>query len=171
MSSPIVSDFLARRVQLNQAHWADTGQSLVQSVLDWELKQGDRIVLETDQFVVFCPYASRYAFQTWIVPKVGTQSFAACSSSVSHELGDLMKRLVRKLESLLDEPAYNFLLHQAPRAHQENDYWFAEVFPRLTRGAGYELGTDIWVNPIAPETAARIDTVGFASIHAQPFVF
>jgi UDPglucose--hexose-1-phosphate uridylyltransferase len=71
------------------------------------------------------------------------------------ELAGLCRKLVVRLEELLDNPGYNLLLHQAPFSMSEKDHWYLELLPRLTRAAGYEWGTDIWINPVAPETAAK----------------
>jgi UDPglucose--hexose-1-phosphate uridylyltransferase len=55
----------------------------------------------------------------------------------------------------LDNPAYNLLFHTGPFASPNGQKGYFELFPRLTLAAGFELGTDIWVNPVAPEAAAR----------------
>jgi UDPglucose--hexose-1-phosphate uridylyltransferase len=155
IGSPLVSGHLAGRCQRNADHVASYGKSLVQSLMEWEREQGARMVYESDRFCVFCPYASRFPFQTWIVPKFPGPGFHECPSDVRDELANLCRRTVVRLELLLNEPGYNMLLHQAPFAQAENDHWYFELFPRLTRAAGFEWGTDIWVNPVAPETASR----------------
>jgi UDPglucose--hexose-1-phosphate uridylyltransferase len=78
-----------------------------------------------------------------------------CSAAIMEELSILLQQQVTKLESVLDEPAYNVLFHLPPYAEMETEPWYVEIFPRLTTAAGFELGTDIWVNPVAPEMAAR----------------
>ena len=83
------------------------------------------------------------------------EHFQDCPEAIRNELAELCRRLIKRLENLLGEPGYNMLLHQAPFSMSEQDHWYFEIFPRLTRAAGYEWGTDIWVNPVAPETAAK----------------
>ena len=156
MASPIVSQSLQQRVDLNHQHRQQHGQTLLDSVLEWEQQQATRIVEASEDWVVVCPYASRFAFQTWVVPRRNNGRFAEQSESQLQQLGRHLTEQVRRLEAILDKPAYNVLLHQSPcHGEGETTPWYIELFPRLTRLAGYELGTEIWVNPVSPEAAAR----------------
>ena len=154
MASPFTSPYVDRRVKLHEQYDAQHGTSLMRSLLDWEAGQQVRVVEQTDHFTVLCPYASRHAFQTWILPREDS-GFLELAAGPLAELGLLLRRYVDCLETILDKPSYNILFHQAPMAQQENIGWYVELIPRLTRTAGYELGTDVWVNPVAPETAAQ----------------
>ncbi len=153
--SPIQSDAVSQRVARNKDYFKDNEQHLIYALADWELNREDRVVEKTEHYSLICPYASRFAFQTWIVPNEGMSSFLTCSKSAMEELAFLIQQQVVRLESVLDEPAYNVLFHLPPYSDMETEPWFVEIFPRLTTPAGFELGTDIWVNPVAPEMATR----------------
>ena len=155
MASPLVSSHIADREALHQRHLEEQGLPLLRAVLDWEIDQQVRVIEETKDFIVFCPYASRHAFQIWIVPRQRPSRFVDLPSESLAELGRLMKKHVNCLETVLSNPSYNILFHQPSVDAPESAGWYVELFPRLTRTAGYELGTDIWVNPVAPEMAAR----------------
>ena len=155
MGSPVLSSFLAGRTARNKENIAKTGRSLMTSLLDWETEQEKRIVKETKNFVMFCPFASRFAFQVWVVPKSQDHSYSQMPTEFHHELAELFHAYVTKLEELLESPGYNLLLHLAPNGATEKDHWFFEICPRLNRMAGFELGTDVWVNPVPPDLAAK----------------
>lgn len=155
MGSPVLSTFLQRRFERNAKHFEQTGHSLIGSVLDWELEQSKRVLQQTENFVMFCPYASRFAFQVWIVPRNREMQFTRLEKSWNNELAELCRGYVGKLEGLMDNPAYNLLLNLSPNRYRDGEHWFIEIFPRLNRMAGFELGTDVWVNPVPPELAAR----------------
>ena len=155
IGSPVVSGFLEGRVQRNLQSVQQHGCSLIKRILDWEIGQKIRIVKLTENFCIFCPYASRFAFQIWIVPIEPRGGFTSCSPAKRNELSQLCRSMVEQLEVLLDQPAYNLLLHNAPFHASDYDHWYIELFPRLTSSAGFEMGTDIWVNPVSPEAAAR----------------
>ena len=159
IGSPVISSHLLGRCARNQAHFESHGVSLMETLTSWELEQKTRVVYESEQFSVYCPYASRFAFQTWIVPKRNHRQFHECPIDMLHELADLCRRVVVRLENMLEEPGYNILLNIAPYSMAQNDHWYFEIFPRLTRAAGFEWGTDIWVNPVPPEMAARDGSV------------
>lgn len=153
--SPVLSDSVRARVKRNQAYQAAHGQHQIHALTDWELEQEKRIVDASENFTVFCPFASRFAFQMWIVPNASVPGFLQSPESILRELAALSQRQIIRLESSLDEPAYNVLFHLPPFAEMDSQPWFVEIFPRITTAAGFELGSDIWVNPVSPEVATR----------------
>lgn len=155
IGSPLVSDPLQRRIERFQHHQQEHGISLIEACAKWESQQRIRMIYQSDHFYVFCPYAGRTPFQVWMVPKHSQQDFSNCPVEMRDELARSCRWLVTRIEGLIDHPGYNLLLHQAPFGQAEQDHWFFEICPRLTRQAGFEWGTDIWVNPVSPETSAR----------------
>ena len=155
MGSPMVSDYLAGRVQRNRERLQRENQTLVASILHWEEEQQTRIVKRTKHFTVLCPFASRFAYQMWIVPHRADVSFLDLGEEERDELAGLCQDMIKRLEGLLPELPYNMLLQIAPFDDMQDDHWFVEILPRTTRSAGFELGTDVWVNPVPPEIAAE----------------
>ncbi len=155
IGSPLISPALSSRTERFGSHRLREGVSLMESMLQVELTGQTRIVAETDDFVMFCPFSSRHAFQVWIAPR--TRGVAFCRRSVDdlRQVVELSQQYLSRVENLLSEPAYNWMLHQLPTKHQADDHWFIEILPRIAKNAGYEMGTDIWINPVAPEVAAR----------------
>ncbi|MEL7498678.1 MAG: DUF4921 family protein [Planctomycetota bacterium] len=155
IGTPLVSDNLKRRCQRNQVSRDQRGQSIIRTLLDWELEQDKRVLRKTDHFVMMCPFASRFPLQVRIIPLDPGTPFVELDEAPRNELAWLCRDVVLRLEDLLDKPAYNILLHGPPFEIDNTDDWYVEIFPRLTTAAGFELGTDVWVNPVTPETAAR----------------
>ncbi|MFN4259091.1 MAG: galactose-1-phosphate uridylyltransferase [Gemmataceae bacterium] len=117
-----------------------------------------RIVLDTPHFLTFTPYASRFPFETWIVPKNHSSHFENIQKTEVEELGALLKTILLKLEKALDKPAYNYIIHTSPFDTQAlpHYHWHIEIIPRLTRVAGFEWGTGFYINPMPPEQAAAL---------------
>ena len=155
LGSPVVSSRLESRVERNAAYLRQHGRSMVESMANWEIEQESRVVEVTENFCVVCPFASRFAFQVWIIPRVEKFDFLTCSDSVRDELAMHCRRLVSRFETVFDNPAYNLLFHIDPFGMSSGGNGYVELFPRLTQAAGFEWGADIWVNPVAPEAAAR----------------
>lgn len=133
------------------------GRSIYEDMIQQELANGHRIVLETPNFVVFCPYASRFPFETWILPKHHSSHYENIQRQQIEDLGVVMKSVLSKLEIALDDPPYNYVLHTAPFDQPELKYfsWHVEIFPRLTGIAGFEWGSGFYINPVLPEDAAE----------------
>lgn len=155
LGTPVIGSKLRCRVDRNDAHFKSTGRSLIESMATWEIAQEARIVDLTDNFCIVCPFASRFAFQVWIIPRVHQFDFLNCSDAERDELATHCRNLVQRFESVLDNPAYNLLFHIDPFDVSNSGHGYFELFPRLTRAAGFEWGTDIWINPVPPEAAAR----------------
>jgi UDPglucose--hexose-1-phosphate uridylyltransferase len=132
------------------------GRCIFEDMIQQELATGARIVLDTPSFVVFCPFASRFAFETWILPKQQSSHYENITRPAVEELGTVLKTVLRKLELALDDPPYNYVIHTAPFNQPELPHylWHIEIFPRLTRVAGFEWGSGFYINPVMPEQAA-----------------
>lgn len=126
---------------------------------------GERIIYENDSFISFCPYASRFPFEMWILPKTHSIDFYKANSKESVTgLAEMLKVMLSKLDKVLNDPEYNYVIHAAPNRFPRSGYWqtieqdfhwHIELFPRLTRVAGFEWGTGFYINPVAPEMAAQ----------------
>ncbi len=121
-----------------------------------ELATEKRVVLDTPHFTAFCPYASRFPFETWILPKGHSSHFENIPKPAVDDLGVVLRQVLNKLEEALDRPAYNYIVHTGPFDHQElpHYHWHIEIIPRLTKVAGFEWGSGFYINPVPPEEAA-----------------
>ena len=125
---------------------------------------GERLVAETDHFVALSPFAARFPFETWILPKRHMLDFALVEDEEAADLGGMLKAILSKLREALNNPPFNYVLHMAPYRRPrggywttiEKDYhWHIELIPRLTRVAGFEWGSGFYINPTPPEAAAQ----------------
>lgn len=132
------------------------GRCVYCDMIQQELATEKRIVLDTPGFVAFCPFASRFPFETWILPKLHSSHYENIQKNGIDELSGVLKQTIGKIESALDQPAYNYIIHTAPFDTQElgHYHWHIEIIPSITRPAGFEWGTGFYINPVPPEEAA-----------------
>ncbi len=122
-----------------------------------EISAKRRVVLETAHFLVFCPFASRYPFEVWMVPKMHSADFHRMSQEKMTDLSSVIGRLFRGLYDLLSDPPYSLTLHASPvqpRFHRPEYHWHIEIRLRIGLREGFEWGTGFFVNPTPPEHAA-----------------
>ena len=155
IGTPVVSSQLQRRAARERDHQSEFGSSLIGNLVDWERKQQIRIVCETENFVVYCPFASRFPFQIHITPRDPSLSLFDCPADIRYELAWHCRDMVKRLERLLEDAAYNILLQLPPMERVDQDPWYLQIFPRISKPAGFELGSDIWINPVTPEAASQ----------------
>ncbi len=132
------------------------GRCVYCDMIQQELAHEKRIVLDTPGFVAFCPFASRFPFETWILPKTHASHYENIQKNEVDELSGVMRQVIGKIEAALDQPAYNYIIHTAPFDTQElgHYHWHIEIMPSLTKAAGFEWGTGFYINPVPPEDAA-----------------
>ncbi|MBI3207941.1 MAG: galactose-1-phosphate uridylyltransferase [Candidatus Solibacter usitatus] len=118
---------------------------------------GARVVLETEHFLAICPYAPRFPFETWILPRKHASHFESIDVPLAENLAWILRALLRKIDRTLEKPPYNFVLHTTPlqESAMPHYHWHIEVIPTLTKYAGFEWGTGFYLNPTPPEEAAR----------------
>jgi UDPglucose--hexose-1-phosphate uridylyltransferase len=122
-----------------------------------ESRDGSRTVFENDHFIVVCPYAPRFPFECWVLPRKHDSAFENSPAYLFGDLSRAIKKLATKIDRVLDNPAYNMVVHSAP-VHDpptEHFHWHMEFIPRLIKFAGFEWGTGFYINPASPEEAAQ----------------
>ena len=120
-------------------------------------QDGRRLIMETDHFLVLAPWAPRLPFETWIVPRVHRSHYESTATEAFQNLAWVAKMTMRKIDRVLERPAYNFVIHTAPvqEGSMAAYHWHIEIIPKLTKVAGFEWGTGFYVNPTPPEEAAE----------------
>jgi UDPglucose--hexose-1-phosphate uridylyltransferase len=116
-----------------------------------------RLVWEDADSVAFAPWASRSAFELWIVPRRHEADFGRVTEADIRATATALRHVLTTLAGTLDGPPYNLILHTAPlRERVDATYhWHWEIHPRLRDIAGLELGTGLPVNPVSPEDAVE----------------
>lgn len=166
ISMPITPKRVKEELQSAKNYYDRRERCVFCDILKQEVHDASRIVVETDSFLCFSPFASRSPFEMWILPKKHSADFGRLDEKVFGELAGLLKTALSKLRVLLDDPPFNLILHTAPfrdgkKHHQwlsvdENYHWYLQISPRLTKSAGFEWGTGVYINPTPPEEAALL---------------
>jgi UDPglucose--hexose-1-phosphate uridylyltransferase len=126
-------------------------------IIRQETASAVRLVVETDRLLVWEPWAPRFPFETWIVPKRHESHFETADNVTLQNLAGVLRTTLRKLDKALERPPYNFIIHSAPlqENHQAHYHWHIEIIPKLTKVAGFEWGTGLYINPTPPEESAK----------------
>ncbi|MEN6347976.1 MAG: DUF4931 domain-containing protein [Syntrophomonas sp.] len=139
-------------------YYQEKGRCLICTLMEQERQTGERIVCESDKFLVLCPYASRFSYETWIIPKRHCEHFAGISEEEIKDLSMTIKRLLNVMLDSLNDPAYNIVINTSPVnvPYKEGNHWFMEINPRFIVSNGFEISSGYYTNPVAPEISAAI---------------
>jgi len=126
-------------------------------IIKQELSTGQRVVAENENFIAVCPFASRFPFEVWVLPKAHESDFEDIQKYETVNLASLLKNVTGKMNRVLDTPPYNYLIHNSPLKEPRlpHYHWHIEIMPKLTRIAGFEWGSGFYINPVSPEEAAQ----------------
>lgn len=122
-----------------------------------EIEGATRMIVETERIVAIAPYAPRFPFETWVLPKHHDSHFENTAAPDLKDLAGVLRTLLRRIDKVLERPSYNLVIHTAPVQERamEHYHWHIEIIPRLTKMAGFEWCTGFYINPTPPEEAAK----------------
>jgi UDPglucose--hexose-1-phosphate uridylyltransferase len=154
---PIVPKRLMEELDGSKEHFNYKERCVYCDIVRQEREQGVRVVIENREFIAITPFASRFPFEIWILPKNHSSAFEDIPDFHYASLAELFSDILKRLSLSLNDPPYNFMLHTSPVSEKFNNYyhWHFEIIPRLTRVAGFEWGSGFYINPTAPEDAAQ----------------
>ena len=155
---PIVPRTVSDELMGAQEYYKYKERCIYCDIVRQEVEDRVRVVSENDSFVVICPFAPRFPFETWILPKKHSSYFEHATKVEYLDLARALRETVVRLNRTLNDPPFNYIIHSMPFQEVENGHyhWHIEVMPKLTQVAGFEWGTGFYINPMPPEMAAQL---------------
>jgi UDPglucose--hexose-1-phosphate uridylyltransferase len=154
---PVISPYIKGELDGAENYWRGNKHCVYCAMVEWELEHRKRIVFENDSFVVFCPFASRVAFEMWVMPKKHKPYFERTSVKDKLMAGEALQVAIGKVFHALNDPAYNFYIHTSPCDGRDypHYHWHIEILPRMSIWAGLEYSTGIEISTIEPEESTE----------------
>ena len=160
-SQLISLDFVPRDIEkVNQRlvlHHEQYGSCYICRLVNEEEERQQRILYSSEHFVALCPFASRFPYSFSIIPRAHKSRYEEISQAERQDLALVSKKTLAALESAHPSAAYNFVLQTSPfgDCYEQAHHWRLRVIPRLSKVAGFEWGSDCFINTVTPEQAAQ----------------
>jgi UDPglucose--hexose-1-phosphate uridylyltransferase len=153
---PIVPKNLREELEGSGRYYHEHGRCLFCDLIVQEVQLERRVIVGNAAFIALAPFASRFPFETWILPRGHAAWFETGDGEAYSLLALVLQEVLRRSHRLLDDAAYNLVLHSAPwcHAYEWSYHWHVEIIPRLAGVAGFEWGTGFFMNTVTPEAAA-----------------
>jgi UDPglucose--hexose-1-phosphate uridylyltransferase len=164
VATPIVPKRVKEEVYGSERLFRNMKECVFCRTVREEIRLNERLILRNDDFCVIAPFASRSPFEMVIYPMKHSPFFTGVGPDALASLAGVLKDALGRLKSTLGDPPFNLILHQAPNPTVSRKawpgieayfHWHIEIFPVLTKIAGFEWGTGFYINPVPPETAAE----------------
>ena len=157
IATPVIPSQVRHRLHEALRHYDDVGECMFCHMVEREVEDQTRIVLKNERFVAMEVFAAPTPFATHIFPLRHMASFGDISEMEIADLARILRSLLAKLYVGLENPDLNFTVRSGPSEYSgaRHFHWYVSVIPRLTRVAGFELGSGMFINTVLPEAAAE----------------
>ncbi|MEP0829213.1 MAG: galactose-1-phosphate uridylyltransferase [bacterium] len=174
IATPIIPKRVAEEIAGAEKYFEFKERCIFCDIIRQEMTDKDRIVNDYGDFMTFEPFASRFPFETWLLPKQHMAHWTDLAPDVYIYLAEALKDTLNRIRIALNNPAFNFIMHTAPIGNEYDEvyHWHIEIIPKLTKVAGFEWGSGFYINPTRPEDAAAfmkgIDTAQAEKLFGIP---
>jgi UDPglucose--hexose-1-phosphate uridylyltransferase len=157
IATPVIPSQVRHRLHEALRHYDDAGECMFCHMVEREIEDRTRIVIKSERFVAMEVFASATPFATHIFPLRHMASFGEITAVEISDLARMLRSLLAKLYIGLQNPDLNFTVRSGPSDYTgaRHFHWYVSVIPRLTRVAGFELGSGMFINTVLPEAAAE----------------
>ncbi|MFB6088819.1 MAG: galactose-1-phosphate uridylyltransferase [Candidatus Aenigmatarchaeota archaeon] len=157
VSSPVVPEHISTILDCSEKYFTENKSCPYCDILREELNRQERIILETDKFVVLSPFAPTQPYESWILPKRHVSEMDEINNDEKKNLAKILKKLLSKYNDLFGNFSYNLLFYSFPL--EKYSHFHVIIRPKLKNfGGSEEFG--LYINEISPEKASsdlRID--------------
>lgn len=155
-ASGIVANTVGREMAGADRYLGINGACVYCDIIKHERAKKVRIVYENSQFLAFNFFASRFPFETWIIPKRHQSQFELLSKQAMQGFVEALQSALLCLNRTLDNPSLNLYIHTLPiiMENSASYHWHTEIVPRVSTFGGFELGSEVIINVMSPEEAA-----------------
>ena len=157
IATPIIPKTVIEEIEGSKKYYEYKDRCIFCDIISQEIHDRVRVVYEEEHFIALEPYAPRFPFETWILPKEHFSHFEKITDPMLEHLAIIFKEVLGRINVALQNPPYNFVVHTFPVQEDADKcyHWHIELMPKLTRVAGFEWGTGFHINPTSPEDAAQ----------------
>ncbi len=161
---PYIPPVILEELKSSKEFYRKNKKCLHCNIIERELKDGSRIVIENDDFVAFIPFYAAWPYEVHIYSMKHTGNICKLGEEEIYSLSKVIKKLINGYNKLFGfRMPYVMVIHQNPTDEKDYGYYHFhfEFYPpyrtknKLKYMAGCELGTGTFINDTLPEEKAE----------------
>lgn len=126
------------------------------SLVAAELDADYRVVHDDDAALTVCPFWSGVPYEMLVIPKTHHGHLIDADDATLTGVGIAIRDALASMRSRAGDLAYNLVFHTLPHQHDSLYHWHVHIVPRVASVVGFEQGTGVLINIVAPEAAADL---------------
>lgn len=166
LATPILTQRIEIELRNALAHYMRKERCLFCDIISQEIRQNKRVISLNKHYIVICPFAARFPFEIWILPRFHAHSFEDLwDNEKKNDLVLITLDIMKRIESL--RGAYTVVIHTSPSDKQgssDNEFaplkdyfhWHIEILPRDSKSSRYKREDEFYSIPETPEEMASI---------------
>lgn len=157
-ASSIIPTYVTKELYGSRQFYKNNKECVYCRLIEEEKSAEVRIISENSNFIAFTFFAARFPFEVWVLPKKHSARYEIITSNELKEFVEVFLTVMKKISKGLNEPPYNYFIHTAPAKvghHSIYYHWHLEICPRLSKYGAYEIGSDVMIDVVSPESAAK----------------
>lgn len=156
IATPVVPKRVTEEMDGARRYFEYRDRCIFCDIVVQETKDRKRLISENNSYILICPFAPRFPFETWILPRSHMSNFEEATEQQLDDLASILKDCLMRIKKALNTPPYNYIIHTTPITLKGIEFYHfhLEIIPVLTHIAGFEWGTGFYINPTGPEESA-----------------
>jgi len=156
IATPVVPKRVTEEMDGARRYFEYRDRCIFCDIVVQETKDRKRLISENNSYISICPFAPRFPFETWILPRTHLSNFEEATQQQLDDLAAILKDCLMRIKKALNTPPYNYIIHTTPITLKGIEFYHfhLEIIPVLTHIAGFEWGTGFYINPTGPEESA-----------------
>lgn len=154
---PLITESQLKMLNGNKKYIEQKGVCGYCDIIRHEIAHRKRLICENEHFIAIAPYASKFAYEIWILPKNHCGSLLDFDSESIISISEIFQRVIKSLSKIFENINFNICFEGSPNIDEYRNihHWYLQIIPRVTGIAGFELGTSCFIDIFSPETAAQ----------------
>ncbi|MFB3888145.1 MAG: galactose-1-phosphate uridylyltransferase [Candidatus Bathyarchaeia archaeon] len=154
IATPFIPRTVSEELAAAKRRWNEHKRCVFCQLIEEESRT-PRLIMGTEHFAVFAPFASVHPMEFWILPRRHSSNLLSLTVAETQAFAETLQATLKALKTLVNDPPYNFGFHMLLSTDaQDCFHWHLEVYPTLAIWAGFEKSTGMYINTVTPETAA-----------------
>ena len=147
---PIIPRTMRDEVAGARAHFDLKDRCVFCDIVRQEQDSRTRVISENAEFLAVSPYAPRFAFETWLLPKRHGSAFEDAARHEYESLARMLKEILQRMNRALLSPPYNLIIHSAPFQTPGLEpvyHWHVGDHAEADEGGGVRVGDGVLHEP------------------------